>query len=188
MLFHRQHVHIINFLLSFQVLHDSIQRHQQPILEAAQDVESLIKQFPKRIDQPTQNNLRSLANDLKSRYNVVNYQSTNRTTKLASQADELQKFSEDVTDFEQWLNKAEKTQADVQKNIGHDINALKRQNSDQKKHNEDIINHVAELRFVNVTGQKFLDAAKVILLTSTDHFVYIVITTVQFYLIQDPTF
>ena len=144
------------------MLHENIQQHQQPILEAAQDVESLIKQFPKRIDEPTQNNLRSFANDLKSRYNVVNYQSTNRTTKLTSQVDELQGSTDDEGDFGQWLIQAEKTQADVLKNVGRDLNTLKQQNSQQKSFNEDVVNHVAELRFINITGQKFLDAAKVI--------------------------
>ncbi|XP_041483740.1 microtubule-actin cross-linking factor 1-like isoform X4 [Lytechinus variegatus] len=144
-----------------QVLHENIQQHQQPILEAAQDVESLIKQFPKRIDEPTQNNLRSSANDLKSRYNVVNYQSTKRQTKLGSQTEELQKYADDEGDFERWLIQAEKTQADVLKNVGRDLTTLKKQNSQQKSFNEDVVNHVAELRFINVTGQKFLDGAKV---------------------------
>ena len=69
-----------HFLL--QALNKDIQEHQQPILEVVQDVESFLKQYGNRVDQSNQSRLRNLQTELKTRYGVVNYQSTNRQTKV----------------------------------------------------------------------------------------------------------
>ena len=75
--------------------------------------------------------------------------------------DELAKFSDDQMEFDPWLSKAEQTQQSALKNVGRDLNTLKQQSSQQRAFNEDVQSQAAELRFMNVTGLKFLDAAKV---------------------------
>lgn len=75
--------------------------------------------------------------------------------------DELEKFSEEQDEFQQWLNGAEKTQANLTKSVPKDIDALKSLHTQQKQFVEDVINHAVDLKFLNTTGPKFLDRAKV---------------------------
>ena len=144
-----------------QVLNDEIRDHQQPILETVQDVESLLKQYSSKIDQASQSQLRNLQGEIRSRYGVINYQSQNRETKLETAVDELQKFSEDQGEFGTWIREAEKQQDRLNRSVGRDLETLKDQLKEQQAFNEDVMSHGADLRFMNVTGQKFLDAARV---------------------------
>ena len=56
---------------------------------------------------------------------------------------------------------AEQTQQKALKTIGRDLTTLKQQNGQQRAFNEKVLGEAADLRFMNVTGLKFLDAAKV---------------------------
>ena len=143
-----------------QVLNDEIRDHQQPILETVQDVESLLKQYSSKIDQASQSQLRNLQGEIRSRYGVINYQSQNRETKLETAVDELQKFSEDQGEFGTWIREAEKQQDRLNRSVGRDLETLKDQLKEQQAFNEDVMSHGADLRFMNVTGQKIPGCCK----------------------------
>lgn len=130
-------------------------------MSVVQDTESLLRQYPDRIDQVLQSQLRGQATDLKSRYGVVSYQSQNRTNRLNGAVDELEKFSEEQDEFVQWLNGAEKKQADLVRDTPRDMEALKGLYGEQKQFAEDVVNHAVDLKFLNTTGPKFLDRSKV---------------------------
>lgn len=144
-----------------QALHENIQSKQEDTVSVVQDTESLLRQYPDRIDQVLQSQLRGQATDLKSRYGVVSYQSQNRTNRLNGAVDELEKFSEEQDEFVQWLNGAEKKQADLVRDTPRDMEALKGLYGEQKQFAEDVVNHAVDLKFLNTTGPKFLDRSKV---------------------------
>ena len=84
--------------------------------------------------------------------------------------DEIQKFAEDDQEFGTWLNAAERSQDKQKKNVGRDLATLKQQLKEQREFSEDVMGHGADLRFINVTGQKFLDASKVRISSSSSAF------------------
>nr|XP_006813086.1 PREDICTED: dystonin isoform X1 [Saccoglossus kowalevskii] len=141
-------------------VYDDVNTHQQPIQQAVRNAEKLIDTKGKKIPEDDKSRLQVNINELTTRYEVLTTQSTMRVKKLNTAVDELEKFTDEVVPFEEWLAATEDALIKFSTNIPKESDKLKDQRENLVDVEEDIISHKAELRFVNMSGQKFMENSK----------------------------
>lgn len=96
----------------------------------------------------------------------VFYQESNqRNNKIGYSSNDLNKYENEGGTFKQWLEDAERQLANAKRNVPEDYEALKHKLDEQKEFTEDVNDRKGDLKFINMTGQKFLDNAKVSLVS-----------------------
>ena len=105
--------------------------------------------------------LQDYVSELRMRYERLNNEGDSRVQQLASALDYLRNFDKDVVTFEHWLNKTKDTVEGFGRDAGRDINVLKKQSSQLQSLNAEIRSNKDQLNKTNLTGQGFLNNAKV---------------------------
>lgn len=144
-----------------QVLHEDILIHQGPFLETVQEGNQLLKQKGDRLTEDECAALKTPMDDLKVRYENANVQSTTRSDKLRLALDDLKKLEPEMNEMEDWLRDAEQALEKSNRKIELGDEALQRQYEEQKALADDVVTHRADVKFINMTGQAFVDNAKV---------------------------
>lgn len=108
-----------------------------------------------------QNRITEKLSELRNRFDTVNIESQSRTNKLKFAAEDLPKLEEEVDDFHEWLERAEKSLDDIMRTRSSEAVAVRKQYNAMRNFTEDVIGHAADLKFVVKGGQKYLDSAKV---------------------------
>ena len=130
----------------------------------------LLDQYNNRLKDQDMFKLRNFVNDLKTRYDGVLGQSYGRQNRLSSQTEELKHLQEDKDEMETWLSSAQETIQEAQNNVGTSPEELEEQYNMQREFADDVVNHGADLKYLNKTGEKFLDSSKVSLRLSSSAF------------------
>ena len=91
----------------------------------------------------------------------MNTSSETRNHHVTSGYNELQKFDREFSSFETWLRSAERTLDAYLMDVARDRDALRKQVAKLQPFNEEVVSHSADLRFMNISGQKFLDENQV---------------------------
>ncbi|XP_071483778.1 microtubule-actin cross-linking factor 1, isoforms 6/7-like [Diadema antillarum] len=143
-----------------KVLHEDIVAHQGPVLETVQEGNQLLKQKGDRLSDDERTTLKTSMDDLKSRYENANVQSTTRSDKLRLALDDLHRLEPEMADMEEWLRDAEQRLEKSSRRIETDTGALEKQYEEQKVLADDVVTHRADVKFINMTGQAFIDNAK----------------------------
>ena len=73
--------------------------------------------------------------------------------------EELQKFDTDCGEFEQWLQQAEQDLQNLEAGAD-DLSGLTAKLKRQKSFSEDVISHKGDLRYITISGNRVLEAAK----------------------------
>lgn len=74
--------------------------------------------------------------------------------------EELGKFRGEMTGFRTWMEKAFKTLEDKERQLAN-LNRLQGNADDIKNFVSDVMTHGADLKFLTISGQKFVDLSKV---------------------------
>ena len=144
-----------------QTLNEDIIEHQQPVLQTVQMAQQIMEQYASKLRPADQTKLEDLSSELKGRYDTVYVQSQTRQNRLQGAIPELQKIEEDRVGMNEWLTTAERNLAQVKRNIGYDLDTLQEQYNRQVAFNEEVMTQGADVRFLNMNGQRFLDKEKV---------------------------
>lgn len=70
------------------------------------------------------------------------------------------KLQKEYNNFVTWLNESQETLIDKEKGLA-DLDQLSAQTSSYKSFSSDVIAHQADLRFITISAQKFLDECEV---------------------------
>ena len=151
---------LIIFIL-YQDINEDIQDHNEPIQQVAQDALALIKAKGKKMTEDNKRDLEDAVEQLKSRYDVINRNSTDRTNKITFGFQDLDKIEEGCGEFETWLRSAEQEIIAILRNISSDYDTLTRQTEEHQNFTDDVVTHSADLKYMNKATQKFLSTAKV---------------------------
>lgn len=144
-----------------QNLRDDIVSHKEPVSKTVQDVSHFLEQLGHRLTPNDRANLQDTADRLQSRYNVVDSESNQRLSKVNYAVDDIGKFEGEGKSFDDWLSTAERELTQSQRNIPTDLRALQSELKKQQEFTEDVSDHKGDLKFINMTGSKFEENAKV---------------------------
>lgn len=145
----------------FQNLQADIVSHKEPVARTVQDVSHFLEQLGHRLAQNDRSNLQDTADRLQSRYDVVDRETNQRLSKVSYAADDLGKFDREGNTFDDWLGDAERQLVQSQRSVPTDVQQLDSELKKQQEFAENISDHKGDLKFINMTGTKFEENAKV---------------------------
>ena len=97
--------------------------------------------------------------ELRSRYETSLTRAEQQTKQVQAVQEELSKFQGDCAEFQAWLQQAQEDADELGEPTGQ-LGALEDKLQRQRGFAEDVISHKGDLRFITISGQKVVDAAK----------------------------
>ncbi|XP_043537219.1 dystonin isoform X4 [Chiloscyllium plagiosum] len=139
--------------------HQQVMSQQQSYIISTQSVQDFLKKQGSSISAEEREKLEEDLNKLKVQYETTLAQSETRLKLIQTVQDELQKFSSDYNEFENWLHQSEQQLEDLQTGAT-EVETLVGKLQRQKSFSDDVISHKGDLRYITISGQRVLDAAK----------------------------
>ncbi|XP_051506822.1 dystonin-like [Myxocyprinus asiaticus] len=140
--------------------HQEILSQQQDLIIATQSAQALLDKQAQVLSPAEKEKLQRDIKELKGRYEASLTQTEQQMKQLQSVQEELQKFQGDCDEFETWLQQAQGQVEELAKPAAS-LDTLSSNLQRQKSFSEDVVSHKGDLRFITISGQKVLDAAKV---------------------------
>ncbi|XP_073690782.1 dystonin [Garra rufa] len=142
-----------------QAHHQEILSQQQDLIIATQSAQALLDKQAQVLSPAEKDKLQRDIKELKGRYEASLTQAEQQMKQVQTVQEELQKFKGDCEEFETWLQQANGQMEELGVPASG-LDTLRNNLQRQKSFSEDVISHKGDLRFITISGQKVLDAAK----------------------------
>ncbi|KAJ8377715.1 hypothetical protein AAFF_G00254490 [Aldrovandia affinis] len=139
--------------------HQEILSQQQELIMATQSAQALLDKQAHTLSPGERDKLQRDVQELRGRYDSELAQAELQAKSMQLVQEELRKFREDCSEFEAWLGQAEGEAGELGAPAGRP-NDLAERLERQRSFAEDVISHKGDLRFITVSGQRVLDAAR----------------------------
>ena len=143
-----------------QQIKDDVDDHNRPVNNTIDIIAELVETGADVLSAAELNKLQTDGKHLKVRYENVSKNSDILLKRLISALEELNKFRVESSAFRNWLEKAYKVLEDKEKQLAN-LNKVQGNTSDIKEFVNDVMTHGADLKFLKISGQKFVDLSKV---------------------------
>ncbi len=143
-----------------QVIKDDVDDHNRPVNNTLDIIVELVETGADVLSAAELNNLQTEGKRLKERYDNVASNSDKLLKRLLSALEELSKFRGEMSGFRTWMEKAFKVLEDKERQLAN-LNKLQGNSDDIKNFVSDVMTHGADLKFLTMSGQKFVDLSKV---------------------------
>ncbi|XP_059089195.1 microtubule-actin cross-linking factor 1-like isoform X2 [Tigriopus californicus] len=144
---------------TMKVIKDDVDDHNRPVNNTIDIIVELVETGSDVLSSAELNQLQTEGKRLKERYTYVSDSSDKLMKRMASAMDELAKFRGEMGSFRTWLEKAFKTLEDKERQLAN-LNKLQGNADDIKSFVSDVMTHGADLKFLTISGQKFVDLSK----------------------------
>lgn len=143
------------------MIKEEIDSQLRPITTCLDQVRHIIATGSEYLSREEVNNVEKKAKSLKSRYDHANDRTDKLLRRLVSAKDELSKFKSELTTFTTWMDRAQRTLDEKERALAN-INRLTDTSSTESTREfvSDVIAHQADLRFITMAAQKFIDESK----------------------------
>ncbi|KAJ8359996.1 hypothetical protein SKAU_G00165210 [Synaphobranchus kaupii] len=139
--------------------HQEVLSQQQELIMATQSAQALLDRQAHALSPGERDKLQRDIQELRGRYDSELAQAELQVKHVQSVQEELRKFRDDCGEFEGWLGQAEGEVGDLGAPAGRQ-DVLSDRLEWQRSFAEDVISHKGDLRFITVSGQRVLDAAR----------------------------
>ncbi|XP_077045733.1 microtubule-actin cross-linking factor 1 isoform X4 [Agelaius phoeniceus] len=136
--------------------HRELLSQQQDIILATQAAQAFLDKQGPSLAGEEQERLQAQLAQLRERYPASLARAETRLKRVQLLREELQKFLQDHGEFQAWLEQAEQDLQGMYKGDS-DPDSLRQLLRRQGSFAEDVISHKGDLRFVTMSGEKFLD-------------------------------
>ncbi|NWI83340.1 MACF1 factor, partial [Dryoscopus gambensis] len=136
--------------------HQELLSQQQDVILATQSAQAFLDKHGHGLAGEQRERLQVQLAQLRDRYSASLSRSEARLKRVQLLREELQKFLRDHGEFEAWLEQAERDLQGMYKGDS-DPASLRQLLLRQGSFSEDVISHKGDLRFVTMSGQKFLE-------------------------------
>lgn len=133
-------------------------QHQAVIL-ATQSAQVLLEKQGHYLSPEEKEKLQANMQELKAHYETVLAESEKKVKLTHSLQEELEKFDADCGEFEHWLQQSEQELENLEAGAD-DLSGLMDKLTRQKSFSEDVISHKGDLRYITISGNRVLEAAK----------------------------
>lgn len=142
-----------------QAHHQEILSQQQDLIIATQSAQALLDKQAQVLSPAEKDKLQRDIKELKGRYESSLTQAEQQMKQIQAVQEEFHKFKADFEEFETWIHQADGQMEELGTSADN-LDTLRNNLQRQKSFSEDVISHKGDLRFINISGQKVLDAAK----------------------------
>ncbi|XP_036912242.1 dystonin isoform X13 [Sturnira hondurensis] len=139
--------------------HEKIVSQHQAVLLATQSAQALLEKQGHYLSPEEKEKLQKNMKDLKAHYETALAESEKKMKLTHSLQEELEKFDADYRDFEHWLQQSEQELENLEAGAD-DFTGLMTKLKRQKSFSEDVISHKGDLRYITISGNRVLEAAK----------------------------
>ncbi|KAM4694316.1 dystonin [Discoglossus pictus] len=139
--------------------HDKIVSQHQAVIIATQSAQALLEKQGRYLSQEEKEKLQKDIADLKAQYETTLSDSERKMKLVQTVQEELEKFTTDYSEFENWLQESKEELEDLETGTA-DFTGIMAKLDRQKVFSEDVISHKGDLRYITISGQRVLDAAK----------------------------
>ncbi|XP_031758907.1 dystonin isoform X7 [Xenopus tropicalis] len=139
--------------------HDKIVSQHQAVIIATQSAQALLEKQGGHLSKEEKVKLQKDIADLKAQYETALCDSERKMKLIQNVQEELEKFSTDCNEFENWLQESQGELEELESGPA-DFAAIDIKYQRQKSFSEDVISHRGDLRYITISGQRVLDAAK----------------------------
>ncbi|XP_070505713.1 microtubule-actin cross-linking factor 1 isoform X14 [Chironomus tepperi] len=138
---------------------EDIDLNQRPVASCLEQVRQIVLTGSDVLSAPEVNALENSGRELRSRVDRSQDRTSRLLKRLGGARDELTKLQSELEIFSTWLQSARRTLEDKERALS-DLNKLPNQSDTTKEFVSDVIAHQADLRFITMSAQKFVDESK----------------------------
>ncbi|NXG00833.1 DYST protein, partial [Sakesphorus luctuosus] len=139
--------------------HEKIISQQQAIIVATQSAQALLEKQGHYLSPEEKEKMQRNMKELKVQYETALAESERKMKLTLSLREELEKFDADYSEFETWLQQAEQELDNLEAGAS-DFSGIMVKLKRQRSFSEDVISHKGDLRYITISGQRVLDAAR----------------------------
>ncbi|XP_067421590.1 dystonin isoform X1 [Emydura macquarii macquarii] len=139
--------------------HEKIISQQQAVIIATQSAQALLEKQGHYLSPEEKEKMQRNMKELKVQYETALIESERKMKLTHSLQEELEKFDTDYREFENWLQQSEQELENLEAGAS-DFSGVMTKLKRQKSFSEDVISHKGDLRYITISGQRVLDAAK----------------------------
>ncbi|XP_071597784.1 dystonin isoform X25 [Heliangelus exortis] len=139
--------------------HEKIISQQQAVIIATQSAQALLEKQGHYLSPEEKDKMQRNMKELKAQYETALAESERKMKLTHSLREELEKFDADYSEFETWMQQAEQELDNLEAGAS-DFNGIMVKLKRQKSFSEDVISHKGDLRYITISGQRVLDAAR----------------------------
>lgn len=149
-----------NQINTMKQIRDDLDQHSSQVSHCGEQVRQLVLTAGDILSKSEVSALEKSSRNLKTRYDKAGELSDKLLRRLMSSRDELSKLKGELNAFSGWLGKARLTLEDEEKALSG-LQRLDETAASTKEFISDVIAHQADLRFITMSAQKFVDEGKV---------------------------
>ncbi|XP_050743305.1 dystonin isoform X17 [Drosophila biarmipes] len=148
-----------NQINALKQIKDEIESQQRPVATCLEQIRQIVLTGGDVLSAPEVTTLENSGRELRSRVDRVNDRTVRLLRRLEAGRDELTKLSSELNVFSDWLQVARRTLEDKERSLS-DLSRLPSQADSVREFVSDVIGHQADLRFITMAAQKFVDESK----------------------------
>ncbi|XP_058834604.1 microtubule-actin cross-linking factor 1 isoform X40 [Topomyia yanbarensis] len=148
-----------NQINSLKQIKDDIDVQSRPVASCLEQVRQLVLTGGEVLSAPEVAALESSGRELRSRVDKAQDRTGKLLRRLGGARDELGKLRSELDTFSTWLQTSRRTLEDKENTLS-DLTRLSSQSESVKEFHGDVIAHQADLRFITMSAQKFVDECK----------------------------
>lgn len=149
-----------NQINTMKQVKDDLEQHSGQISHVSEQVRQLVLTAGDVLSKSEISALEKSSRNLKTRYDKAVDRTDKLLRRLLLARDELSKLKAELTNFSAWLGKARRVLEDKERALS-DLKHLDASADSTKEFISDVIAHQADLRFITMSAQKFVDESKV---------------------------
>ena len=134
--------------------------HNRPVNNTLDIIIELVETGADVLSASELNQLQAEGKRLKERYDFVADNSDKLLKRMQSAMEELGKFRSEIGTFRTWMEKAYKVLEDKERQLAN-LNKLQGNADGIKEFVSDVMTHGADLKFLTISGQKYVQLSKV---------------------------
>lgn len=157
---HETEEELRNQINTMKQIKDDLDQHSGHISHCGDQVRQLVLTAGDILSKSEISSLEKSSRNLKTRYDKAVDLTNRLLRRLLSSKDELSKLKSELNVFSNWLGKARRLLEDKERALS-DLQRLDSSTSSTKEFVSDVIAHQADLRFITMSAQKFVDEGKV---------------------------
>ncbi|XP_065369785.1 dystonin isoform X21 [Calliphora vicina] len=148
-----------NQINALKQIKDEIETQQRPVATCLEQIRQIVLTGGDVLSAPEVTTLENAGRELRSRVDRVNDRTVRLLRRLEAGRDELNKLRSELDIFSDWLQSARRTLEDKERALS-DLTRLSSQAETVREFVSDVIGHQADLRFITMAAQKFVDESK----------------------------
>uniref|UniRef100_A0A182M415 Uncharacterized protein n=1 Tax=Anopheles culicifacies TaxID=139723 RepID=A0A182M415_9DIPT len=148
-----------NQINSLKQIKEDIDGQSRPVASCLDQVRQLVLTGGDVLSTPEVAALETSGRELRARVDKAQDRTGKLLRRLGAARDELGKLRTELDAFSSWLQSSRRTLEDKESTLS-DLNNLPSQSDSVKEFHSDVIAHQADLRFITMSAQKFVDECK----------------------------